>query len=284
MSEAKNPATMSPTRACEIVGHALPRERWREPTNDEAAAGLQVLGKLVGKAEAASPTWVRRLAVTADGKAWLLMVNGSMVNQWPLPPFGWPAALPMGEAVELLQSDRNPELELERQLAQARKQQDEAAERTRRTRARQQAEAEARARLEQERRDFRAAEWTLLVGWQRFACRLALAVEGAIPELARAIRAAVAAELVPDKADSFPRGVWFEGLGVEGLDEGQREAAGRLAQGERDAWTVATVPADKLTALEFLRGPNPREIAAHVRDARRQDPAVYSYSKAAGRR
>jgi len=243
----------------------------RLPTDEETGATVKTLAKLVGAKEAAIPSWIRRLRISTDGQVPLVAIDGPP-DFWPAPAHGWPCVLPLDIGVELLSSTENPEIK----LAHAREVLDRhvASERERRKREREdrEARAAAAAKLAAEERNYRAADWLLLSALARFGARLALTVESSHPEVASAIRGALAIEFASDDVAGFPRGVWWSGLSLEALDETQRRTLTEMASDERDERTCASIPPQKRRELYFLVGANPKDQAEHWRVLQEDTP------------
>jgi hypothetical protein len=166
---------------------------FREPSDDEWDAGITALEAVLGPIESARQSWRRRLVIMASGE-WRLTVNecgflsaGALIQFTPGSVDAFPVALPIADAVLLLRSKDNPELELQRRrtwLAElnARHQKQAADEMNRQREAvKQQQDAAERAKT------YRWDQWAQLVPWQQFAYSLALAVDGG-EDLASALR------------------------------------------------------------------------------------------------
>lgn len=269
-------------RVLQILNTAVPNTRSRAPTDDEIAAGQQELAKVIGKKDAALPSWTRRLVLAADG-TWLLKVDG-ITGVWPSPGCGFPIALSIPDAVELLRSAQNPEIALEHARQARAKEAADEAERQRQRKAELARARAAKEKLERERADFKADEWAMLNSFQRLGVRLALAVENRDPELAADIRAAVAASLATDDVGDFPRATWHTGLGLDKLTKTQQQAALMVAEAERDEHIVATVPSADRAHLRLMRGAhNSRDMAEAVRSLREiRGPEFMSYDAKPG--
>jgi hypothetical protein len=161
-------------------------------------------------------------------------------------------------AIEMLKSPLNPELELaDRRKKQAAYNAQQAKQRAADA-ASLAAKHQERAKLEQEARDWRASDWLMLNGLQRFAARLALAVESRDSKLAADLRGIVAQSLAGDEPEAFPRGHWFAGIGIDSLPQERRQDLVRAAQGEREAQAIEEIPRDKLSALKAMNGTDNR--------------------------
>lgn len=188
----------------------------RAPDPVELAACIAELARLIGKKEASSPEWTRRLCVLRDSGTAALLVNhailcadlGMAVND-PHVLVGVPVALPLAEAVALLQSPENPELELVRRQRFVDETRAKARQRAETADAEGRAKAQAAAKAKVERAEFRADAWEGLTEVQRFVARLALAVASADPSLAATIRGVVRESLA---GDDFPRAQWWTGI------------------------------------------------------------------------
>jgi hypothetical protein len=257
-----------------IAKAALPQSAWRPVRDEELEAAIDELTKLVSKREASKPTWTRRLGVLTNGGGFVVSVDVPrpvLMPEWQPHPEGVePAVVVVGYAmrfaVSLLQSDLSPEIELAARRAQQAKFNAEQAKKRAAEAAALEAKRQARAKLEQEARDYRAEDWKLLSGLQRFAARLALAVEPRDSKLAADLRGIVAQSLAGDEPDTFPRGNWFAGLGLDGLSPQRRQDLVRAAQGERENIAIEEIPRDKLPPLRAMNGSDNRAgIVAHWR-------------------
>jgi hypothetical protein len=195
----------------------------------------------------------RRLAVTADGSQFLLVIDNclqkdpSCINwddRMPEACKAIPAALPIEAAVQLLNSDQSPEKELQRRRALAAEREAEEAARVRIASEKAHAEAVALNKARQERVDFRADAWEKIPPLQQALARLALAVAERDPKLAADVRAAADAD-----ASDFPRGKWWEGLP-------------RFMEALRVADVLASIPEQTRVLLKLQHGPNPAAIVA----------------------
>jgi hypothetical protein len=217
-------------------------------------AAVAALAKAVGRLSK-QPSYQRRLACTVDGNTFLLVIENC---RWREPrsivPFddadafacaGVPVALPIESAVQLLQSDdANPEKELARRRAKAAAREAATAERHRKEIEASRAEAERLQKAEEERVSFKAAAWAKLNPLEKFAARLAVAVEKDNPSLAAGIRAAIDA---PVSDDAFPRARWFESLP-------------RILEEQRVAAVFETIAPDQRWELKMQFGPSPAAI------------------------
>ena len=105
----------------------IPTGHWRFVTDAEHGPAIAALAKVVGAREAKFPSLQRRLAVRADGSEFLLTFNDCLHRDpnnisWDVgspPTQSFPTALPIAEAVELLNSEASPEKELARRVALA---------------------------------------------------------------------------------------------------------------------------------------------------------------------
>jgi len=246
----------------------IPPTAWRTVRGDsEIDAALAALAEIVGTKEASRPQWARRLGVRCDGAGHVLGIDvATPVLQpvWHVSPDGnepvfHVAGYPLAFAVALLESSLNPELE----LAERRKKQGEYNAQQAKKRAAEASADEARrqanAREAQARADFKADSWPMLNGLQRFAARLALAVESrGDSKLASDLRGIVAQSLVGDDDEAFPRGTWFQALGLDALSQERRQDLARVAQGERENAALEAIPRDKLPALKAMNGSDNR--------------------------
>lgn len=108
-------------------------------------------------------------------------------------------------------------------------------------------------------------DWKLLTGCQRILVRVALAIESDSPDLAAAIRTAIAAELAGDEAP--PDGAWAESLRIEALSERRRAELSGLAQVERDEATLSVLHPQRIRALGLRTGTSDRrDLAAELRN------------------
>jgi hypothetical protein len=242
--------------AQELLKQAVPTGHWAFVSDADHSSAVAALAKLIGR-ESKQPSWQRRLAISTDAaKTYLLVVDSC---HWREPssvvPFddadsyattALPVALPLEVGVQLLQSEANPELELARRRAKAAAREAARVERNRAEIARSRAEAAEIARVEQERIDCRADNWAKLSPLEKFAARLALAVEKADPSLAAGIRAAIDA---PTSDDAYPRARWFEGFP-------------RILEDQRVAQVYAALPKEQEFALRMQYGHNPATIVA----------------------
>jgi hypothetical protein len=106
--------------------------------------------------------------------------------------------------------------------------------------------------------------WKLLTGAQRILARVALDVEKDSPELAAAVRKAIAVELAGDAAP--PDGTWSKDLGIESLSERRRLELAGLAQHELDEATLAVLHPARIVALGYRAGVSDRrDLAAELR-------------------
>jgi hypothetical protein len=207
-------ATKVETNPAELLKLAIPVGHWAFCADEQHPAAVAALAKVIGR-ESKQPSWQRRLAVTADGKTFLIVVddcprNPGSINWHDTMPEALraiPVALPLELGVQLLQSDASPEKELERRRAQAKAREEAVA-------ARHRAEIEAsnleRDRLEREaqtRVQFKADVWPKLSPLQQVFARLALSLAERDPKIAADIRCALDAE-----ASDFPKGTWWIGL------------------------------------------------------------------------
>ena len=228
----------------------IPTGHWRFVTDAEHGPAIAALAKVVGAREAKFPSLQRRLAVRADGSEFLLTFNDCLHRDpnnisWDVgspPTQSFPTALPIAEAVELLNSEASPEKELARRVALADARTAKENERRRIESEKLRAESAAHARAEQERADFRADSWAKLSPLQQSLARLALAVAERDPKFAEAIRAAADA----DPSD-FPRAQWWAGMP-------------RFLEAQRVDAVLATIPSETRTLLKIQHGPLPAAI------------------------
>jgi hypothetical protein len=170
---------------------------WRTPTDDEMAAGVAELAKIVGEPESARASWQRRLVIMGDNKTFRMTVNecGFLSgNDFGLLQFtrgaadAFPIGLPLAEGVALVKSKDNPELELARRrqfLADLNARHARQAE----NELNQQLAASKRQLDAQERAAaFRHNEWMVLQPWAQALFALALRVKERDPELADDLR------------------------------------------------------------------------------------------------
>ena len=164
---------------------------FRLPSDEETEAGIAALEGVVGPAESARMSWRRRLCILPSGEWGLLLDEcgflsaGALIQFTPGSVTATPVALPIADAVALLRSPANPEIELQRRRtfladlnARHAKQAEDERDRQLASSARQQ-DAEARAKT------YRWDQWAQLTDWQRLAYSLALALdEGEDPALA----------------------------------------------------------------------------------------------------
>jgi len=258
-----------------IAKSALPQSAWRPVRNEELDAAIDELTKLISKKEAVKPTWTRRLGVLTNGSGFVLGIDVAapvLAPMWHCDPSGaephfFTVGYPLGFAAEMLKSPLNPELELaERRKKQAAFNAQQASKRAADAEAFE-AKRQENAKEAQARADYHAEDWLMLNGLQRFAARLALAVESRDKALALDLRAIVAQSLAgDDEPDAFPRGNWFAGLGIESLAPHHRQDLLLAAQGERENAALEQIPRDKLPSLKLMNGPENRAgIVAHWR-------------------
>jgi hypothetical protein len=247
--------------AQELLKQAVSVGHWRFVNDDEHPAAVAALAKVIGR-ESKQPSWQRKLAVKADGSQFLIVIDDcprhpGTINWHDTMPEALkaiPTALPVAVGVQLLQSDANPEKELERRRALAKKREDEAAERQRAEIAKSRAEAAELQRIAQERVDCRADVWAKLAPLAQFGARLALMIEKRDKDLAADIRACV------DASDDFPRGSWWVGLD-------------RIMEAQRVADVLASIPEQSRVLLKIQHGNNPAKIVA-AWDAMRAQKSV----------
>jgi hypothetical protein len=238
---------------------AVPATKWRPVTDAESGEAIEALSALVGK-KARQPSMVRRLGRLKDGGAFVLAIDvptACFPQNW-VPYEGAPGshavAFPMETAVAILNSDVNPEAQLqamqERFDVYLKEQEQKAADEQKRAteirRDKDKAEAEART--------CRASDWGLLSGWQRGFALLALTVAKRDPVLADEIRAILGMNLSGSDA-AFPRSPeWFSGLNLDTLDGATRAGLAGTAQSEKDAAVLASCPPQTLGQIRLMVG------------------------------
>jgi hypothetical protein len=239
--------------AQELLKQAVPTGHWRYILDNEHPAAIEALKAVLGR-EAKLPSWQRRLAVTADGATFLIVIDDcrwrhpSSIAGWNeldvLNTTGLPTALPIEAAVQLLNSDQSPEKELQRRRALAAERDLKVAERARIEAEKARAEVAEVNRERQARLDNRADIWEKLNPLQQFGARLALAVEKRDPKLAADIRTSVDAS-----PSDFPLGQWWTGLD-------------RTMEAIRVAAVYEIIPIETRTLLKLQHGPYPAKIVA----------------------
>lgn len=257
-----------------VERHVLPQGRWRPIIDDELPAASAALAEIVGKKEAAKPTLARRLGVLIDGSGFVLTIEipaDAIVGQtWHPGPAEAPkftvAAFPLAVGVELLRSPGNPEIELtDRRRRYDEHLKGEAAKRAAEAKVITDLHAQ-QAREEQERASCRGGDWQLLGALERFAARLALAVESRDAGLAGDLRKLVADRLagLDDDVESWPHTpAWFKGLALEGLPPERRQALAMQSQGEREIMAMEEIPRDKIPSLKLMTGDSRTGIIAY---------------------
>lgn len=213
----------------------LARDQYRTPTDEELKAGLVELEKLIGPKLSKAPGWLRRLVfVKASGNIGCVVTH---VRQAMHPDQPWrdsddthpvPLALPLAQAVALLASALNPEIELQRRqrLCDEFDAGQEAKQKA--NMERQAAEAAENRRANKERADFKADDWEKkLTDPIRFALKLAVLVEKRDPALAADVRSLIAEMDAHAKAIAkgqagldFPRAKWW----LDAVDAGTKAA------------------------------------------------------------
>ena len=213
----------------------LARGQYRECTDAELKAGLVELEKLIGPKLSKAPGWLRRLVFVKSTKNIGCIVTHVRVAMNPDAP--WrdpddlhpiPIGLPLAQAVALLASEKNPEVELQRRqrLVDEFDAGQEAKQKA--NMERQAAEAEATRRAAKERSDFKADDWEKkLTDPIRFVLKLAVLVEKRDPALAADVRSLIAEMDAHVKAIArgkpgldFPRGKWW----LDAVDSGEKAA------------------------------------------------------------
>jgi hypothetical protein len=256
-----------------INAHVIMQGRWRRLGDDELPEGLRALAAATSKKEANSPALARRLAILVDRSQYLLTIDlpltdiiGAVWHAGPLAPQFVVAAFPIAIALEILRADWNPE----RELADRRRRHQQYLDGER-----SKADAQtkdiadkqaAQAKEEQERAIFHAGDWRLLNGLERFAVRLALAVEGRDAALAADLRALVAQSLAgaDDDVEAWPKNPgWFAGLGLEALSAERRQALALEVVGERENRQLEQIPRDRLPSLKLMAGNDRAAILSH---------------------
>ena len=269
---------------------AIPPTKWRPITDDESAEAIEGLAAIVGKKQASQPSMVRRLGRLKDGDAFVLAIDTSTA-QFPqnwVPCEGAPGshavAFPMETAVAILNSDVNPETQLQAMqerydqyaAEQEQKRADEARRATEIRRNKDKAEAEART--------CRASDWVLLSGWQRFAALLALAVEKRDPALAGEIRAVLAMNL-SGSDEAFPRSpAWFSALNLDTLTGDHRAGLEGAARDERDRAILASCPPRTRDQIALMAGSDLHAQAEQWRlisESRRRESEMQATAEAA---
>ena len=249
----------------EVERHVLPQSQWRPATDEEMPGALAALAEIVGKKEASKPSWARRLGVLLDGSGFVLALevpDDQIVGlPWHPGPSGPPkytvCAFPLATGVELLQGPLSVEAELtdrRRRYSEYLKAQDAKAAAQAKANADKQA---AEAKEEQERAACHGGEWAMLSALERFAVRLALALEPRDAELAGDLRKLVADRLAgaDDDVEAWPRNqAWANGLGLEALPPERRQDLALQAQGEREIMAMETIPRDKIPSLQIMTG------------------------------
>ncbi len=231
----------------EILATAIGPAGFRDLQDSEVEGASKALAKALGKT--APVALIRRLVVSSDGQRPLLKLHGC----WPTWGEPRPMAFPFKEGLEVLASPSNPENEVARRREQEQKWADAEKARNDAHLAASQAEMETRRQLSQARQDNHADWWALMAGWQRFAARLALAVEPHNAGLAEALRATVAQTLAGGE-DDFPRAPWWKGMGFESLPEERRRGLGYAATVENAQLLVGEIPAHRLHSFELMHG------------------------------
>ena len=165
---------------------------FREPTDEEWPEGVAALTAVIGEAESARQSWRRRLVIMASGELRLTVSEPGFLSAGSdgLIPFtlgsvtATPVALPIADAVALLRSPANPEIELQRRRTfladlnrrHAQQELDSRAQQLAAS-ARQQ-DAEARAK------NFKWDQWAVMEPWQQALYTLALKVRPRDSQLA----------------------------------------------------------------------------------------------------
>jgi hypothetical protein len=243
---------------------------WRYPLDHELPALVDALAKLVGR-EAKIVSWQRRLACTSDGTSPLIIVNAPARVTSPncddhIQPWRDPQnlavtqlVLPISDAVELLASPHNPELEIERRAklcqAHAEDEQRKAKTRAEANAAREKAEAAAA----KERLDYKADLWERMDPLQQCFLRLAVAVEGKDKALAASIRSVVNTsiqEAVAGTPPDFPRATWDAGLSWPAPPRGNRPARSSFSFASA-ADICAQIPAERMKFFRIVHGLGP---------------------------
>ncbi|MGA7741182.1 MAG: hypothetical protein WBP56_14460 [Polyangia bacterium] len=258
----------------EVEKHVLMQSTWRQVTDEELPAALAALTEIIGKKTAAQPSMQRRLGIMRDGSAYVLALEipaDAIIGQpWHPSPNGPPqftvCGFTIAKGLELLQGPLNPEAELtDRRRRYDEYQKAETAKRAAEARAIADVQAQ-RLNEEVERQKCHAGEWALLNSLERFAARLALAVESRDAGLAADLRKLVADRLAgaDDDAEAWPRNpAWCTGLALEGLPPERRQALAMQSQGEREIMELETVPRDKLPSLRLMAGDSRTAVLAY---------------------
>ncbi|MGC9986685.1 MAG: hypothetical protein ABSF35_24095 [Polyangia bacterium] len=259
-----------------VEKHVLMQSTWRQVTDEELPAALAALTEIIGKKTAAQPSMQRRLGIMRDGSAYVLALEipaDAIIGQpWHPSPNGPPqftvCGFPIAKGVELLAGPLNPEAELtDRRQRYDQYLKGETAKRAAEAKAIADTQAQ-RLNEEVERQKCHAGEWALLNSLERFACRLALAVESRDAGLAADLRKLVADRLAgtDDDAEAWPRNpAWASGLGLEALSAERRQDLAMMAQGERENATMETIPRDRLPSLKVMTGNSRTGIIAQWR-------------------
>ena len=183
-----------------VLSAELAREQYRTPTDEELKAGLVELEKLIGPKLSKAPGWLRRLCIIKSTGNIGCVVTHCRQAMHPEAP--WrdsddlhpvPLALPLAQAVALLASEKNPEIELARRqrLVDEFDAGQEAKQKA--NMERQAAEAAANAAALKERRDYKADDWEKKLSDPiRFVLKLAVLVEKRDPALAADVRSLIA--------------------------------------------------------------------------------------------
>ncbi|MGB8294248.1 MAG: hypothetical protein WCG85_02350 [Polyangia bacterium] len=173
---------------------------WAVPDDSQMEAGVAALAAVVGEPESARASLQRRLVLAPDG--WRLLVSepGFLSNNdYGLLQFtkgasdGYQVALPIGQAIELLRSKDNPELELQRrknrlaELAERHRLQAEAEHNARLAAAKRQTDAAENAKT------YRHSDFAALDVWQQAFYSLALRVQDRDPQLAADLKSVAGA-------------------------------------------------------------------------------------------
>jgi hypothetical protein len=202
-------------------------ESFRFVTEKELPSATESLGDLIGHTEAAQQCWQRRLCVVDGVFGLMLQTPALMIRQsdvfYAIAPeveggalTAWlrvlPLAFPLAEGVALLQSEANPEAEIERRRLIVEKRNSTRAE----IAAKRQRASDQAAEANRESTDFRQADWERgLTELGRFATGLALLVEKRDPALANDLRGLVANGSqsrdgrTPSSGLRFPRLAWW---------------------------------------------------------------------------
>jgi hypothetical protein len=183
------------------IAGGLAEPEFRIPRDIEIERhGIPALAAVLGdETEAARLSWVRRLVRRKSDDAWLLTIadppflsygDPRFTQPWLVPhaTTGTPFAYPLAEGVRILQSEDNPESEIERRrkLNEAHTAREEA--HNLEARNAEQARQAAIKKAQSDAATYRQAEWESLTREERMLFALGVAVKSHDPKLAAIIR------------------------------------------------------------------------------------------------